>query len=46
MYFIIHCVASYVFWSPIVAIFRDVFFEGCIAQNVKVVYKYKMLSFK
>jgi len=46
MYFIIHCVASYVFWSPIVTIFRDVFFEGYIAHDVKAVYKYKILSFK
>jgi len=34
------------FQPPIVAIFRDVFFEGCITQNVKTIYRYKMLSLK
>jgi hypothetical protein len=27
-------IASYMFWPPIVAIFREVFFEGYITKNV------------
>jgi len=34
------------FQPPIVAIFREEFFEGYTTQNVKKIYKYKMLSFK
>ena len=30
------------FRPPIVAIFREVFFEGYITSNVTTVYKYKM----
>jgi len=40
----INSVASYMFWPHIVAIFREVFFEGYITYNVKTIYKYKMLS--
>jgi F0F1-type ATP synthase membrane subunit b/b' len=32
---IISSVASYIFWPPIVAIFRDVLFERYIKQNIK-----------
>ena len=45
IYCIINCVACYMFRPPIVAIFREVFLEGCITQNVKWTYKYKMLLF-
>ena len=34
------------FWPPIVDNFRDVSFEGCIAQNVETIYKYKTFTFK
>jgi len=30
------------FQPPIVAIFREVFFEGRMAQNIKTIYKYKI----
>jgi hypothetical protein len=33
------------FRSPIVAIFREVFIEGCVTQDVKkLIYKYKTLN--
>jgi hypothetical protein len=34
--------ACYMFQPPIVAIFRKVFFEEYITQNVKTIYKYKI----
>jgi len=44
IYCIINSLASYMFRSPVVAIFREVFFEGYITlerQN-NLIYKYKM----
>jgi len=37
IYCIIYSLTSYMFWSPIVAIFREVFFEVYITQNVKII---------
>jgi len=39
-------VACYMFRPPIVAIFRELFLEGCVVQNVKTVYKNKILIIK
>jgi hypothetical protein len=36
-YCIINSVAYYMFRPPIVAIFREVFFEGYIKQNAKII---------
>jgi hypothetical protein len=38
IYCSISSVASYMFRPPIVAIFREVFFEGYITWNVKIIY--------
>ena len=46
IYCIINSVAFYMFRPPIVTFFREVFFEGCITQNIKTICKYKMLNFK
>jgi len=35
---LIYSVNSYIFRLPIVAIFREVFFEEYIKQNVKIIY--------
>ena len=32
------------FRPPIVAIFREVFFEGCVTQNIEAFYTYELLS--
>jgi hypothetical protein len=45
-FYFINSVAAYNFRPPIVAIFREVFFEGYITYNVKTIYKCKMLSLK
>jgi hypothetical protein len=42
----INNIASYVFLPPILAIFKEVFFEVYITHNVKTIYEYKMLSLK
>jgi len=34
------------FRPPIVAIFREMFFQEYITKNIETVYKHKMLSFK
>jgi len=34
------------FWLPLVTIFREVFYEGCITKVSEPLYKYKILSFE
>ena len=45
IYFIINSVACYMFRSPLMVIVREVYFEGYITRNVKIIYTYKRLSF-
>jgi hypothetical protein len=30
-------IAFYMFRAPIVTVFREVFFEGCVTENVKII---------
>ena len=46
IYYIVISVACYLFRAPIVAIFRKVFFEGCITWTSKTVHTYKMSIFE
>ena len=34
IYCIINSIASYMFWPPIMAVYREVLFEGYITQNI------------
>jgi len=44
--YIPNVVNLFMFWSPLVTIFREVFYEVCITKVSKLLYKYKILSFK
>jgi hypothetical protein len=45
IYSAVNSTASNMFRKRILAIFKEVFFEGYFKKNIKTVYKYKMLSF-